>query len=855
MQIFESNSSQTFIFNGITLPKNFIIIKADANHLQINNAYDTKHQLLPSTHFNQIEVDGIIYPSLSGLSNVLTPVIYAKSNVTFLSGATFGTLQQVTNLGNTTNDDIVLDGGAGIQYTQDGDTLGSIVNRGYQFILNDGGIYGKSWSLDRSNLTDYRNYFLPNATGTIALTSDFSGLTSQINSLSSITTTHTNQIIVLGNSINGITGLISSGITTGITTSAPSENAVFNALALKENTSNKATDFSLINNTKFPTTQAVINGFLPKNTGFTSTIVNGLIDNQIIVNPSGTTFQQETDVANGIFPPEVQSITKLGIDQISPFISSSIDGYKARLKTSNLTTDKIFEFPNSGGTIALLSNIVSPTLQQVLDAGSDVSDSSISINSSNGLDSSSIGANAHIVSKFQTSNTALLYNGFQVNTFAGGEVNLKANLSASTIVDLTLPLNSGTVALLSDIPSGSTATLQEVTNNGNTTNNQVIINNSLLVYTDTLGLSVQPFINEISMNYTDETGMNINVIAVNDNGVKISTTTNATGIPVVLRTDNLTLERTIQFPDNDGTLALQEDLVNVEFTTNKGIANGYAPLDNNNKLPNTYINDSILGQVSYQGLYNATTNTPALPSASGNTGKYWVISVSGTQQSLSFQVGDWIISNGTTYDKVDNTDAVTTVAGRTGNIVLTPNDVGIVDASATASGIVNTTTQIFAGEKQFNNRVGIGTSGATKYFPLEVQVPSPLNIAAQFITAQYGRGVRIGTYGGEAAIYSTNSASAADGGQLMLRADGGGSNVYLGAGSELKISSGNVSIGATITSAKLSVDSTTKGFLPPRMTTTQKNAITSPAAGLVVFDTTLMKLCVYTTAWETITSS
>ena len=67
----------------------------------------------------------------------------------------------------------------------------------------------------------------------------------------------------------------------------------------------------------------------------------------------------------------------------------------------------------------------------------------------------------------------------------------------------------------------------------------------------------------------------------------------------------------------------------------------------------------------------------------------------------------------------------------------------------------------------------------------------------------------------------------------------------------------SVSIGTTSTpvaSAQLEVVSTTKGFLPPRMTTTQKNAIASPAAGLVVYDTTLAKLCVYTTTWETITS-
>jgi hypothetical protein len=55
-------------------------------------------------------------------------------------------------------------------------------------------------------------------------------------------------------------------------------------------------------------------------------------------------------------------------------------------------------------------------------------------------------------------------------------------------------------------------------------------------------------------------------------------------------------------------------------------------------------------------------------------------------------------------------------------------------------------------------------------------------------------------------------------------------------------------------SAVMEVTSTTQGFLPPRMTTTEKNAITSPATGLVVFDTTLGKLCVFATTWQTITS-
>ena len=64
-----------------------------------------------------------------------------------------------------------------------------------------------------------------------------------------------------------------------------------------------------------------------------------------------------------------------------------------------------------------------------------------------------------------------------------------------------------------------------------------------------------------------------------------------------------------------------------------------------------------------------------------------------------------------------------------------------------------------------------------------------------------------------------------------------------------------VGVSAPNANAILDVASTTKAFMPPRMTTTQKNAIASPTAGMVVYDATLAKLCVYTTAWETITSA
>ena len=69
---------------------------------------------------------------------------------------------------------------------------------------------------------------------------------------------------------------------------------------------------------------------------------------------------------------------------------------------------------------------------------------------------------------------------------------------------------------------------------------------------------------------------------------------------------------------------------------------------------------------------------------------------------------------------------------------------------------------------------------------------------------------------------------------------------------------GSVGIGAANpnTAALLHLASTTKGFLPPVMTTAQKAAISTPPAGLMIYDSNLNKLCVYTgAAWQTITSS
>ena len=58
-----------------------------------------------------------------------------------------------------------------------------------------------------------------------------------------------------------------------------------------------------------------------------------------------------------------------------------------------------------------------------------------------------------------------------------------------------------------------------------------------------------------------------------------------------------------------------------------------------------------------------------------------------------------------------------------------------------------------------------------------------------------------------------------------------------------------VGIGTSSPNAALDVTSTTQGFLPPRMTTTQRDAISSPAVGLVIFNTTTNCLNFYGGLW------
>jgi hypothetical protein len=81
-------------------------------------------------------------------------------------------------------------------------------------------------------------------------------------------------------------------------------------------------------------------------------------------------------------------------------------------------------------------------------------------------------------------------------------------------------------------------------------------------------------------------------------------------------------------------------------------------------------------------------------------------------------------------------------------------------------------------------------------------------------------------------------------------------NIY-GNSPNVRIGNNSAALAAVPTAPKasaiLELSSTTKGFLPPQMTTAQKNAISSPANGLIVYDTDLVRPCFFNGAtWITL---
>lgn len=124
--------------------------------------------------------------------------------------------------------------------------------------------------------------------------------------------------------------------------------------------------------------------------------------------------------------------------------------------------------------------------------------------------------------------------------------------------------------------------------------------------------------------------------------------------------------------------------------------------------------NSIVSGLDYQGTWNASTNTPSLSSGVGANGDYYVVGVAGNTSLdgiTDWNVGDWAIFNGSTWQKIDNTDTVVSVNGKVGIVVLTTTDISegtnLYYTDDRSRGAISLTTTGDSGASTYSNVTGI----------------------------------------------------------------------------------------------------------------------------------------------------
>lgn len=126
-------------------------------------------------------------------------------------------------------------------------------------------------------------------------------------------------------------------------------------------------------------------------------------------------------------------------------------------------------------------------------------------------------------------------------------------------------------------------------------------------------------------------------------------------------------------------------------STEKGAVNGIATLDGTGKIPTSQLPADTTRE--YQGLWNASTNTPTIANGTGIKGDYYFVSVAGTWNGVNFNVNDSVIYNGSVWERHVG-DAVLSVNGKIGNVNLTAADIPTSDTGLDSNNVNAALTEL-----------------------------------------------------------------------------------------------------------------------------------------------------------------
>ena len=167
-------------------------------------------------------------------------------------------------------------------------------------------------------------------------------------------------------------------------------------------------------------------------------------------------------------------------------------------------------------------------------------------------------------------------------------------------------------------------------------------------------------------------------------------------------------------------------------------------IDSSGVINPQYLPDYLLGQVVYGGnvttgavatlttaaqhklgitdaTITLTNNTTDITGYEANEGIYYIATADFTFANISITSGDWLISTGTAWTKVDTTNEVTGVKGdsesvyRTGNVNITKDNIGLgnVDNTSDLDKPISTATQTALNGKIDTAGTGLSKSGTT----------------------------------------------------------------------------------------------------------------------------------------------
>jgi len=124
--------------------------------------------------------------------------------------------------------------------------------------------------------------------------------------------------------------------------------------------------------------------------------------------------------------------------------------------------------------------------------------------------------------------------------------------------------------------------------------------------------------------------------------------------------------------------------------------------------------NGLIGGLQYQGTWNASTNTPTLTSGVGTNGYFYIVSVAGSTNLdgiTDWKVGDWAVYHAASWQKVDNTESVTSVNGFTGAVSLTTSNISegtnLYFTDLRARQAISLTTTGTSGAATYDNTTGV----------------------------------------------------------------------------------------------------------------------------------------------------